>query len=49
MYLGDFTVWTETVKDFFLSDYFQCGFVYVSLKINMTKDLPHAEEQIHVA
>jgi hypothetical protein len=48
MYFADYTVWTETVKDF-LSDYLQCCFVYVGLKINMTNVLPHAEEQIHIA
>jgi hypothetical protein len=41
---GDYTVWIETVKDF-LYDYFYCGFVYVKLKINMTKDFPHAKDK----
>jgi len=29
LYFGVYKVWSETVKDFFLSDYYHCGFVYI--------------------
>jgi hypothetical protein len=44
MYFGDYAVWIETVK-VFLFDCFNCGFVYVMLKIIIMKDFPHGENQ----